>query len=138
MSTTMPSASFALAQSTSTPLHRYITAFNARDRQGMAAVFSPHLQTIHPAEPEVDVTSAEPFLQRMESLWPRGLRYILRRVMTSGDPNGDGEVWGELIAADAGGVPLAAEVVLYTVASGLVTQICVYKQLHPTHPAYQL
>jgi len=121
-----------------TPLHHYVEAFNGRDFDAMSKVFAANLQTVHPGEPEVDVTSAQPFLARMQALWPKGVHYRLVRTIASGDLAGDGEVWGELIALDAENSPLASELVVYTIHQGLVNEICVYKQMHPTHPSYQL
>lgn len=121
----------------STPLHAYVQAFNSRDAQAMARIFSPDLETIHPGEPAVDVTSAPPFLARMQALWPRGIHYKLLRTIASGNCDGDAEVWGELIALDSQEKPLASELVVYKIKHGLVCEICVYKQMHPSHPAYQ-
>ena len=123
--------------SLSTPLHLYVEAFNRRDFDGMKRIFDVNLHTIHPGEPEVDVTSAEPFLARMQALWPRGIHYKLLRTIVAGDLTTKGEVWGELIALDTQDKPLASELVVYQVTQGLVSEICVYKQMHPTHPAYQ-
>jgi hypothetical protein len=120
-----------------TPLHRYVAAFNGRDPVAMASVFAPNLHTIHPAEPDIDVVSSAPFLERMQALWPRGIHYRLLRTITTGDLDRDGEVWGELIALDSQQQPLACELVVYRVRLGLVSEICVYKLMHPTHPAYQ-
>lgn len=120
-----------------TPLHRYVSAFNSRNAELMASVFSPALCTIHPGEPDVDVREAGPFLQRMQGLWPKNVRYQLRRFITSGDLDAVGEVWGELLLLDADSRPLASEVVLYRIREGLVSEICVYKQMHPSHPDYQ-
>jgi hypothetical protein len=119
------------------PLHRYVDAFNRRDFVGMQQVFDVNLHTIHPGEPEVDVITAEPFLARMQALWPRGIHYRLLRTIVAGDFAVRGEVWGELVALDAQDKPLASELVVYKVEGGLVCEICVYKQMHPTHPAYQ-
>lgn len=121
----------------STPLHHYVEAFNQRDAEAMARVFAPDLKTVHPGEPEVDVTSSTPFLARMQALWPKGVHYKLLRTITCGDLMGAAEVWGELIALDAQDKPLASELVIYKIQLGLVREICVYKQMHPTHPAYQ-
>jgi len=125
------------ALSSPTPLHRYVEAFNRRDFVGMQRIFDVNLHTIHPGEPEVDVTSSEPFLARMQALWPRGIHYKLLRTIVSGDLDANGEVWGELIALDLQEKPLASELVVYKVTNGLVSEICVYKQMHPTHPSYQ-
>ena len=122
---------------TITPLHQYVQAFNQRDPDAMARIFAPNLHTIHPGEPEVDVTASEPFLARMQALWPRGIHYKLLRTIASGDFSNDAEVWGELIALDSEDKPLASELVVYKIQQGLVSEICVYKQMHPTHPAYQ-
>ena len=122
---------------TTTPLHQYVEAFNRRDPDAMARIFASNLQTIHPGEPEVDVTDAKPFLARMQALWPRGIHYKLLRTISSGDFSSDAQVWGELIALDADNRPLASELVVYTIQHGMVFEICVYKQMHPTHPAYQ-
>jgi len=119
-----------------TPLHRYVEAFNARDFDQMTSVFAPDLHTIHPGEPDVDVVSSAPFLERMRALWPRGIVYELRQVMTDGDCSQEARVWGELLALQADGTPLASELVLYRISAGLVDQITVYKQMHPTHSAY--
>jgi hypothetical protein len=121
----------------STPLHHYVEAFNQRDADAMARIFAPDLETIHPGEPDVDVKSSSPFLARMQALWPKGVHYKLLRTITRGDLKADAEVWGELIALDVHEKPLASELVIYKIQLGLVRQICVYKQLHPTHPAYQ-
>lgn len=122
----------------STPLHRYVEAFNARNVEGMAKVFDENLRTIHPAEPDVDVSTAEPFLTRMQRLWERNIHYHLLRTISRGNPNeGDGEVWGELLALDGSNKPLACEVVIYKVSAGRVMEICVYKLLQPSHPSYQ-
>lgn len=121
----------------STPLHEYVQAFNTRDVQAMARIFSPDLETIHPGEPAVDVNSASPFLARMQALWPKGIHYKLLRTIASGNYEHDAEVWGELIALDSQENPLASELVIYKIKQGLVCEICVYKQMHPSHPAYQ-
>lgn len=120
-----------------TPLHRYVAAFNARDAGLMGSIFSNDLQTIHPDEPEIDVFKAKPFLERMQKLWDRGITYKLLRTATQGFANDNGVIWGELIAIQPGKPPLAAEVVIYTVTDGLVSQVCVYKVMHPTHPSYR-
>jgi hypothetical protein len=121
----------------STPLHHYVDAFNRRDADAMARIFAPDLQTIHPGEPEVDVISSSPFLARMQALWPKGIHYKLLRTIWSDDFDGNAEVWGELIALDAENKPLASELVVYKIKLGFVCEITVYKQMHPTHPAYQ-
>lgn len=126
-----------MTDSLQTPLHRYVSAFNSRDTEAMAKVFSPNLQTIHPSEPEVDVTHADPFLIRMRSLWDKGIHYRILRTISRGDANQEGEVWGEILALDADNSPLASEVVIYQVRGGLVSEICVYKQMRPSHPAYR-
>ena len=126
-----------ISSTASTPLGRYVDAFNSRDYVAMQQVFDVNLHTIHPGEPEVDVTSAEPFLARMQALWPRGIHYRLLRTIVGGDLASKGEVWGELLALDAQDKPLASELVIYRVEGGLVCEICVYKQMHPTHPDYQ-
>jgi hypothetical protein len=120
-----------------TPLHRYVNAFNGRDQLAMASVFADNLLTIHPSEPEVDVDCAEPFLARMRKLWERDISYRLLRTISHGDLNQDGEVWGELVALNSDHSPLATEVVIYRVRDGLVFEICIYKLMKPTHPAYQ-
>ena len=120
-----------------TPLHRYVRAFNSRDVQAMTSVFSVNLHTVHPAEPEVDVDEAGPFLDRMQALWPRKIHYKLLRTSVKGDPCQFGEVWGELLALDEWDKPLACEVVIYQIRDGLVSEMCVYKLMRPSHPAYQ-
>jgi hypothetical protein len=120
-----------------TPLHRYVNAFNGRDQLAMASVFAEDLLTVHPSEPEIDVDSAEPFLTRMRQLWARGISYRLLRTISHGDTNEDGEVWGELVALNSDHSPLATEVVIYRIKNGLVFEICIYKLMGPTHPAYQ-
>lgn len=122
---------------TTSPLHQYVEAFNRRDPDAMARLFASNLKTIHPGEPEVDVTDAQPFLARMQALWPRGIHYKLLRTISCGNCSNDAEVWGELIALDADNRTLASELVVYKIQRGLVCEICVYKQMHPTHPAYQ-
>ncbi|MGC5197983.1 nuclear transport factor 2 family protein [Aphanothece microscopica] len=112
-------------------------SFNARDAQGMAAVFSPDLVTIHPDEPAVDVTSAAPFLERMLALWPRDLHYDLRRLSDRSLDDGMSEAWAELVIGAPRQPPLAAEVVIYRVREGRVVQLTVYKLMHPSHVAYQ-
>lgn len=120
-----------------TPLHHYVNAFNARDQLSMASVFAEDLLTIHPSEPEVDVDRAEPFLVRMRKLWDRDISYRLLRTISHGDINQYGEVWGELVALNSDHSPLASEVVIYRIKNGLVFEICIYKLMGPTHPAYQ-
>jgi DNA-binding SARP family transcriptional activator len=73
----------------------------------------------------------------MQALWPKGIHYKLLRTISNGDFRDVAEVWGELIALDPQDHPLASELVVYKVESGLVWEICVYKQMHPSHPAYQ-
>ena len=115
----------------------YVQSFNGRDAQAMAAVFHPHLVTMHPDEPDVDVTTAAPFLDRMLALWPRNLHYVLRRLAERPLADGMSEAWAELVIGAPGAPPLAAEVVIYRARAGQVTQLTVYKLLHPSHPDYQ-
>jgi hypothetical protein len=129
---------FANTFQDATPLHRYVNAFNGRDQLAMASVFADNLLTIHPSEPEIDVDCAELFLARMCKLWDRDISYRLLRTISHGDVNQDGEVWGELVALNSDHSPLATEVVIYRVRKGLVFEICIYKLMSPTHPAYQL
>ena len=128
---------FSTSAQVDTPLHRYVNAFNRRDQVAMASVFAEDLLTIHPSEPEVDVDSAEPFLARMRKLWDRGISYRLLRTISHGDTKEDGEVWGELVALNSDYSLLATEVVIYRIKNGLVFEICIYKLMGPTHPAYQ-
>jgi len=93
---------------TITPLHQYVEAFNQRDSGAMARIFAPNLHTIHPGEPQVDVTTSELFLARMQALWPKGIHYKLLRTIASGDFSKHAEVWGELIALDSEDMPLAS------------------------------
>ena len=60
--------------------HAYVEAFNRRDAEALAAVFAPDLISVHPGEPEVDVSAAAPFVTRMLGLWPRGLHYRILRA----------------------------------------------------------
>ena len=128
---------FLTSAQVDTPLHRYVNAFNRRDQVAMASVFAEDLLTIHPSEPEVDVDSAEPFLARMRKLWDRGISYRLLRTISHRDTKDDGEVWGELLALNSDHSLLATEVVIYRIKNGLVFEICIYKLMGPTHPAYQ-
>lgn len=104
----------------------------------MSAVFADDLRTVHPAEPEIDVTTSRPFLERMQDLWSRGMTYQITRYLSSAASGSDSEVWGELIAFDATGSVLASEVVLYRISQSLVREICVYKVMSPKHPNYQI
>ena len=128
---------FSTSAQVDSPLHRYVNAFNRRDQVAMASVFAEDLLTIHPSEPEVDVDSAEPFLARMRKLWDRGISYRLLRTISHRDTKDDGEVWGELLALNSDHSLLATEVVIYRIKNGLVFEICIYKLMGPTHPAYQ-
>jgi ketosteroid isomerase-like protein len=114
----------------------YVQSFNGRDAEAMAAVFSPELVTIHPDDPDVDVTTAAPFLERMLALWPRDLHYVLRRISERPLAEGLSEAWAELVIGAAGQPPLASEVVIYQARDGRVVQLTVYKLMHPTHPSY--
>jgi len=130
-------APFLNSDASETPLHRYVRAFNERNVDAMTSIFATDLLTVHPGEPEVDVNLAQPFLERMQALWPRNIHYKLLRTSVKADPNLNGEVWGELLALDDQDHPLACEIVIYQINDGLVSEICVYKLLRPTHPAYQ-
>lgn len=114
---------------------QYINAFNARDFEAMKSVFHPQLVTVHPNEPEIDVTEATPFLERMVALWPRDLHYTLRRICDRSIDAGS-EAWAEIVIGKPNDAPLAAEVVIYHEQDGCVTQLTVYKLMHPSHPAY--
>lgn len=115
----------------------YVEAFNRRDAEALAAVFSPDLISVHPGEPEVDVSAAAPFVARMLALWPRGLRYRVLRA--TGRDLGDGlsESWGELLVFNAEGRVAASEVVIYNARGGRVSHTWVYKVMPPTHPDYR-
>jgi len=117
--------------------HAYIDAFNRRDGEALAAVFAADLRSVHPGEPEVDVSEAAPFVERMLALWPRGLHYKVLRA--AGRDLGDGlsESWGEMLVFNAEGKVAAAEVVIYNACGGVVTQTWVYKVMPPTHPDYR-
>jgi hypothetical protein len=115
----------------------YIDAFNTRNEGALRAVFAPDLRSVHPGEPEVDVTEAAPFVARMLALWPRGLHYKILRA--AGRDLGDGltESWGEMLVFNAEGKVAAAEVVIYNARAGVVTHTWVYKVMPPTHPDYR-
>ncbi len=117
--------------------HAYIDAFNHRDAEALSAVFATDLHSVHPGEPEVDVTESAPFVERMLALWPRGLHYKVLRA--TGRDLGDGltESWGEMLVFNAEGKVAAAEVVIYNARGGVVTQTWVYKVMPPTHPDYR-
>jgi hypothetical protein len=117
--------------------HAYIDAFNTRNEGALRAVFAPDLRSVHPGEPEVDVTEAAPFVARMLALWPRGLHYKILRA--AGRDLGDGltESWGEMLVFNAEGKVAAAEVVIYNARAGVVTHTWVYKVMPPTHPDYR-
>lgn len=117
--------------------HAYIDAFNTRNEGALRAVFAPDLRSVHPGEPEVDVTEAAPFVARMLALWPRGLHYKVLRA--AGRDLGDGltESWGEMLVFNAEGKVAAAEVVIYNARAGVVTHTWVYKVMPPTHPDYR-
>jgi hypothetical protein len=117
--------------------HAYIDAFNQRDAEALSAVFAADLHSVHPGEPEVDVTESAPFVARMLALWPRGLHYKVLRA--TGRDLGDGlsESWGEMLVFNAEGKVAAAEVVIYNACGGVVTKTWVYKVMPPTHPEYR-
>ena len=117
--------------------HAYIEAFNRRDEAALSAVFAPDLRSVHPGEPEVDVTEAAPFVQRMVALWPRGLHYRILRATGRDLGEGLSESWGEMLVFNAEGRVAAAEVVIYNARDGVVTHTWVYKVMPPTHPDYR-
>ncbi len=117
--------------------HGYIDAFNRRDGEALRAVFAADLRSVHPGEPEVDVSEAAPFVERMLALWPRGLHYKVLRA--AGRDLGEGltESWGEMLVFNAEGKVAAAEVVIYNARGGVVTHTWIYKVMPPTHPDYR-
>lgn len=117
--------------------HAYIEAFNRRDEAALRAVFAPDLRSVHPGEPEVDVSEAAPFVQRMVALWPRGLQYKILRATGRDLGEGLSESWGEMLVFNAEGRVAAAEVVIYNARAGVVTHTWVYKVMPPTHPDYR-
>lgn len=117
--------------------HAYIEAFNQRDEQALKAVFAPDLCSVHPGEPEVDVSEAAPFVQRMMALWPRGLHYRILRATGRDLGEGLSESWGEILVFNAEGRVAASEVVIYNACGGQVTHTWIYKVMPPTHPQYR-
>ena len=117
--------------------HAYTEAFNRRDEAALRAVFAPDLCSVHPGEPEVDVSAAAPFVERMVALWPRGLHYKVLRATGRDLGAGLSESWGELLVFNAEGRVAASEVVIYNARAGVVTHTWVYKVMPPTHPQYR-
>ena len=117
--------------------HAYIDAFNRRDAEGLSAVFASDLQSVHPGEPEVDVTASALCVARMLALWPRGLHYKVLRAIGRDLGDGVSESWGEMLVFNADGKVAAAEVVIYNARGGVVTHTWVYKVMPPTHPDYR-
>lgn len=117
--------------------HAYVEAFNRRDAEALAAVFAPDLISVHPGEPEVDVSAAAPFVTRMLGLWPRGLHYRILRATGRALGGGLSESWGELLVFNAEGRVAASEVVIYNARDGRVSHTWIYKVMPPTHPDYR-
>jgi SnoaL-like domain len=117
--------------------HAYVDAFNRRDAEALRAVFATDLHSVHPGEPEVDVTASAPFVERMLALWPRGLHYKVLRATGRELGGGLSESWGELLVFNAEDRVAAAEVVIYNARGGVVTNTWIYKVMPPTHPDYR-
>ena len=118
----------------------YIIAFNARDERAMRSSFSPSLITTHPDDPTLDVSSSEPFITRMLSLWDKDYCYQLRdltesRSLIHSSPSSI--VFAEFSIGVLGFPPAATELVRYR-CTQFIDEFTVYKIFHPKHPGYQL
>ena len=118
----------------------YIRAFNSRDERSMRSSFSPSLVTIHPDDPSLDVSSSEPFITRMMSLWDKDFCYDLRDLNESRSllhSSSSSIVFAEFSIGVLGFPPVATELVRYK-CTQFIDEFTVYKIFNPKHPGYQL
>jgi len=117
----------------------YIRAFNSRDERSMRSSFSPSLVTIHPDDPSLDVSSSEPFITRMMSLWDKDFCYDLRDLNESRSlihSSSSSIVFAEFSIGILGFPPVATELVRYK-CTQFIDEFTVYKIFNPKHPDYK-